>query len=129
MQLILGFVGETNHRPRTRAVHGQMRSGRSDVHDSRLNGLLANGAVNPDGICCTIRIGTGRSPGSMGRISCKAFGPPVEVPIATIEGVECGASRVAVVTDWGGFRGMTCNSREHGESAATLIFAIKSSRR
>jgi len=40
----------------------------------------------PSGMCCTIMIGTERLPGRAERTSCKAFGPPVEVPIAMIDG-------------------------------------------
>ena len=35
----------------------------------RLFKRCANGAVNPGGMCCTIRTPTGRSAGSSGRIS------------------------------------------------------------
>src|ERR1700688_4623318 len=50
----------------------------------RLASRSASNLVKMGGICCTTTMGTGKSLGSSGRTSAKAFGPPVEVPIATI---------------------------------------------
>ena len=35
------------------------------------------------GMCCTIRMGTGKSAGSRVKISARALGPPVEAPMAS----------------------------------------------
>jgi hypothetical protein len=40
------------------------------------------------GMCCVMTTGTGKRAGNLGMISSKAFGPPVDVPMATI----CGAN-------------------------------------
>ena len=40
--------------------------------------------VKSGGMCWTITIGTGKSAGKVEMMAARAFGPPVEVPIATI---------------------------------------------
>jgi hypothetical protein len=44
----------------------------------------ARKAVKRGGICCTMTIGTGQSPGKCRKTSASAFGPPVEVPMQRI---------------------------------------------
>src|SRR6202043_2639925 len=44
---------------------------------------LANISVKPSGMCCTTKRQPGKSSGSCEKRYCKAFGPPVETPIAT----------------------------------------------
>ena len=44
----------------------------------------ANMSVNPSGICCTTKRQPGKSSGSWEKRYCKALGPPVETPSATI---------------------------------------------
>ena len=62
------------HAPRARLLDADR-----DSADSR----SASSRVNIGGMCCTITMGTGKSAGSRAKISAKAFGPPVEVPMAT----------------------------------------------
>ena len=42
----------------------------------------ARSRVNMGGMCCTMTIGTGKSLGSLAKTSARAFGPPVEAPMA-----------------------------------------------
>src|SRR6202043_2318635 len=44
---------------------------------------LANISVKPSGMCCTTSRQPGKSLGSCEKRYCKAFGPPVETPMAT----------------------------------------------
>ena len=43
----------------------------------------ANNSVKPSGMCCTTTMLPGKSPGNCESTYCSAFGPPVEIPIAT----------------------------------------------
>ena len=45
---------------------------------------LAKSSVNPSGMCCTTRMLPEKSSGSCGSRYCRALGPPVETPMATI---------------------------------------------
>jgi hypothetical protein len=88
----------------------------------------AKGAVKPGGMCCTIRIGTARSRGKRGKISCKALGPPVEVPRATIADTEGKAE--LQFSDWherAGFLDKASTVIEFCDCAAALILAMSSS--
>jgi hypothetical protein len=46
----------------------------------------AKGAVKPDGICWTMRMGTGKSAENFGRICSRTLGPPVDNPMAITAG-------------------------------------------
>ena len=51
----------------------------------------ANMSVKPSGICCTTKRQPGKSSGSCEKRYCKALGPPVEMPIATIREGQLGS--------------------------------------
>src|SRR5438045_1359187 len=87
----------------------------------------ANGAVNPAGICCTIRIGTGRSRGRQNRMSCNALGPPVELPMATIADVAKSHWSLSV-EDRGRFRPSGLLQGGFRDCAADRILPMRSER-
>lgn len=63
---------------------------------------FASIGVNIGGMCWTIRIGSGKSTGSPLTTTNSAFGPPVLVPITTIEGVIVSAPSKRGLTGAGG---------------------------
>ncbi len=51
---------------------------------------LGEQARKQGGMCCTITMGTGKSAGNCGSSAVSAFGPPVDVPMATTSIRACG---------------------------------------
>ena len=79
--------------------------------------------VNIGGMCCTIAIATGRSPGSDGINSASAVGPPVDTPMAITSIRSGGPAGLCTVPDGRAARSpartvRSCASRAWGRSAA-----------
>ena len=68
----------------------------------------ASSRVNIGGMCCTITMGTGKSAGSRRKISARAFGPPVEAPMASTSTAPVATAAVlravGPAVDWRGRR-------------------------